>query len=302
MTNAASEPPSFQQVSEIACSMEALVERTNEIDVSHVDSEQCLNFFANEWIEYADETRSSIQAYITNMIDPFLVRPYAGMFAGRSDIRIDEVLSQGKILYVDMPIADKEAMAKTIGVFIKFEYFRHVLCSPRKDRYSFFLCDEFQTFFTTGQGKGDADFFERSRESNHVNIVATQNLPALFKQSTQQEHAKSLLGNCAIKIFLRNTDERTNEYASKLFGAQIVSMGGVQSTTGSQGVRGIRGGGVSTTSNDQETRRVHTNQFTELTIPSQKDGLDYAETIIFHGAKAQLNHAKCKHQWKVHPI
>ena len=41
----------------------------------------------------------------------------------------------------------------------KLEYFREVLRRPDKPRTSFFFCDEFQQFFTTMQGKGDADFF-----------------------------------------------------------------------------------------------------------------------------------------------
>ena len=42
----------------------------------------------------------------------------------------------------------------------------------------------------------DADFFERSRQSNHANIIATQNYPALLKQAADKESTvKNLLGS-----------------------------------------------------------------------------------------------------------
>jgi hypothetical protein len=101
-------------------------------------------------------------------------------------------------------------MAQTVGTLLKVEYGRLVLIRGNKPRPSFFFCDEFRVFFTTDSETNDADFFERSRGSNHANIIATQNFPAMLKGGAEGHSVDNLLGNCATKIFLRNTDPQTN--------------------------------------------------------------------------------------------
>ena len=303
LTNAQHVPPSFRQINELAASISAVAERTDRLDVTNDECENCLSFFANEWLDLAEQTRSSIRAFITNMVDPFLMAPYSTVFSGRSTMRISEVVKQGKILYVDMPIADKEEMARTIGTLIKLEYFREVLMSPDKPRPTFFLCDEFQAFFTVMQGKGDSDFFERSRQSNHVNIIATQNLPALLKQAPKKDPVTNLLGNCAVKIFLRNTDKETNDYGSELFGEQLVGQSG-SSAGGAAGLGRMRleGAGRSSSTSDQYDKVMRPERFTELAIPSRAEERDYCETILHHAGRSDLSSTRRKLRWKVHPI
>jgi hypothetical protein len=303
LTNPPGEPPSFAQIGELAASLEAIVERTDRLDVTNPACDSCLAFFANEWADLADATRTSIQAHITNMVDPFLMPPYATLFAGRSTIRVADILDTGKILYVNMPIADKEAMARTIGTFVKLEYFREVLKRPGKERSSFFFCDEFQVFFTTTQGKGDPDFFERSRQSNHANIIATQNLPAILKQTERKEIAHNLLGNCAVKIFLRNTDRETNQYASELFGQELVAHGNASAGAGvGLGRFQFQGMGQSVGGSDQYDHVVRPERFAELAIPSQAQQVDYCESIIHLAARAKVVRRQRKQKWKIHPI
>jgi hypothetical protein len=300
LTNPAGQPPSFAQVGQLAASLPAVVDRTDRLDYCDPSCDQCLNFFANEWCDLADNTRSSIQAHITNMIDPFLLRPYSELFAGRSTARLADVVEGGKILYVHMPIADKEAMARMVGTFVKLEYFREVLKRPNKKRSSFFLCDEFQVFFTAAQGKGDADFFERSRQSNHVNVIATQNLPALLKVTARKEVAQNLIGNCAVKIFLRNTDKETNEFASDLFGKELVAHG----NSGGQAHGGLRLAvmGAAGQTSDQYDQVIRPERFAELAIPSKAHSVDYCEAITHLAARARMARRQRRQKWKIHPI
>jgi len=290
-------PPSFAQINAIAGSMKRLSEYADRVADDDPRGDQCLPFFADEWSSLAENTRSSILAYITNMIDPFLMRPYSDVFAGRSDLRISDVVDGGKIVYVYMPIADKEAMSKVICTFVKLEFFREVLKRPNKERPSLFFCDEFQAFFTTTQGKGDADFFERSRQSNHANVIATQNLPALLKAASDRESVvQNLLGNCAVKIFLRNTDDKTNEYASKLFGQQVVAMAGGGFSQG----HGRQGDSVNVSANRQYDQKVRQEEFVNLAVPSRGEGIEYAETIVHLASRGRVTKEKLR--WKVHPL
>lgn len=296
ITNAEGEPPSFEQIGQLAGSMTRLSEVADLVADDDPRGDQCLAFFADEWATMANETRSSIQAYITNMIDPFLMEPYATVFAGRSTMRIANMIDEGKILYVFMPIAEKEAMSKVICTFVKLEYYREVLRRPEKPRASFFLCDEFQAYFTTMQGKGDADFFERSRQSNHANLIATQNFPALIKVSADKESVvNNLLGNCAVKIFLRNTDRGTNEYASNLFGQTLVAMAG---SSLNQGTGKALGGTSGASANRQYDQKVRAEEFVGLAIPG--DGVEYAETIVHLASRSSVSKEKLR--WFMHKL
>jgi type IV secretory pathway TraG/TraD family ATPase VirD4 len=233
------------------------------------------------------------------MVDPFLMYPYAELFSGPSTIRIANMLEGGKILYVHMPLADKEMMSRVICTFVKLEYFREVLKRPNKNRTSLFLCDEFQQFFTTMQGKGDADFFERSRQSRHANVIATQNFPGLLKASRDKESiVKNLLGNCAVKVFLRNTDDQTNQYASELFGKELVRM--MNASIGAAQGKWSFGGSSSQSSNSQYDNKIRAEEFVRLAVPSQSDGINYAETIVHLASRGEVAHHKLR--WRVHPL
>jgi hypothetical protein len=105
--------------------------------------------------------------------------------AGRSTLSLAECIDQGKVLYVHFPIAKRRMMAQTVGTLLKVEYGRQVLIRRQKPRQSFFFCDEFQVFFTAEKETNDSDFFERSRDTNHANVIATQNRPALLKRSEE---------------------------------------------------------------------------------------------------------------------
>lgn len=258
-----------------------------------------VDYFIDSWATLAERTRSVVQSQIVNMIDPFLMKPYREVFSGRSMVRMADIVEQGKLLYVYMPIADKEAMAKTVCTLLKLEFFREVLKRPDKTRPSFFLCDEFQSFFTVGAGKGDADFFERSRQSRHANIVATQNLPALLKQAgTVPVAVENLLGHCAVKIFLRNTDPKTNEYASKLFGQHIEDLVNTSESQSGSIATTQRGTGSSTSA--QYAAKVKEEMFVELAQPSEGDAINYAETIVHLGSRAKVSEERLR--WRVHPL
>ena len=95
--------------------------------------------------------------------------PMTRSLRGGSTERIGDMIDAGRILYVYMPIADREVMARVVSTFDqKLEYYPNTRDPPKrpdKKRPSFFLCDEFQAFFTRRAGPCDADAFERTRQS-----------------------------------------------------------------------------------------------------------------------------------------
>ena len=302
LTNPVGAPPSLLDVARLSSSFRMIADRTDRLDVRDARADRVLYFFAEEWTQYAPETRTSIQGHISNMLDPFLGEPYCSQFSGSSSIRVGQLLDRGKILYVDMPIAVQPSLSRTIGTFLKLEFFNEVLRRLDNPTPSLFMCDEFQAFFTHRGGKGDADFFDKSRQSNHANLIATQNINGLLRQCERREHAETLLGLCQTKIFLRNTDHATNEYAARLFGESIEKIAGSTGGGGSWGVGGARPATLSSASQGQWGYNVRPERFTELAIPSRNDGTTYAESIVHQAARAAMAEAPTKSIWPVHPI
>ncbi|SPF31829.1 hypothetical protein SBA4_1030003 [Candidatus Sulfopaludibacter sp. SbA4] len=297
ITNAVGEPPTLAQIGGLAGSLKTVYNTCYWVPDDNPDGDQCLAYFADEWADLANETRTTIQAFITNMIDPFLMEPYATVFSGKSTMTVAEMIDDGKILYVCMPIADKEAMSKVICTFVKMEYYREVLKRPDKPRPSFFLCDEFQVYFTGMPGKGDADFFERSRQSNHANVVATQNYPALMKAVGDKESVvNNMLSNCSVKIFLRNTDDKTNDWASKIFGQRLVAM----ASSNVSGGAGRNSGSAGASASRQYDQKVRPEEFVGLATPDKIAKVDYADTIVHMASRATVTKEKLR--WRMHLI
>jgi type IV secretory pathway TraG/TraD family ATPase VirD4 len=259
-----------------------------------------VSFMERDWGPMPDRQKAGVRGSLVQLLDEFLVHPFREIFTGRSTVSVAEVIDQGKILYVHMPSADRERMSRVVNTLIKLEFERDILKRPRKSRPSFMLCDEFQIFYTSGEGRGDSDFFERSRESRHANIVAAQNMSAFLKRTKNPHDVKNFLGNCAVKIFLRNTEEETNRWSSALFGqrSEIVI------TTSEQAA--IDGGWSRRrhTSYGRATRalpRVPPEAFTQLAIPLQGDpARQYAASVIHLASRGEAEHHRLL--WPVNPL
>ncbi len=296
------QPPSLTEIYEAAMSDTKLDDwgRMVEDDAfdSDVNIQRTFDYFFDVWKPMPDDTKGTVRSFVSNMLGSFLTQPYDTLFAGSSTTTVSKMIEEGKILYVYMPIADKETMARVVSTFVKLEFYREVLKRPNKERPSFFLCDEFQSFFTVGQGRGDADAFERTRQSNHANVVAFQNLNALFKQTDRKEPVLNMLGNCAVKLFLRNTDKETNEYASELFGEHIETLSS-SSVSISGGAKGTQGAG-SVSGSAQYSAIIKKDEFPKLGVPSLEEKSLFAESIAHLAARPTVETRRMK--WKVHPI
>jgi len=296
------EPPSLTEIYEAAMSDSKLDTWGQMIDDDdhdqNIELQRTFDYFFDVWKPMPDDTKGTVRSFVSNMLGSFLTKPFDTLFSGTSTNTISQMVENGKILYVYMPIADKETMSRVVSTFVKLAFYKEVLKRLNKERPSFFLCDEFQSFFTVGQGQGDADAFERTRQSNHANVVAFQNLNALFKQTDRNEPVLNLLGNCAVKLFLRNTDKETNEYASELFGEHIETLSSsTVSVTG--GAKGAKGAG-SVSGSAQYAARVKKEEFSALAVPSKEENSLFAEAIAHLAARSKVETRRMK--WKVHPI
>jgi type IV secretory pathway TraG/TraD family ATPase VirD4 len=258
-----------------------------------------LAYLEEVWLTLPEKTLGSIVATLSNLLTPFNYPPFDELMAGRSTLSLADCIDRGKVLYVHFPVAMRRMMAQTVGTLLKVEYGRQVLIRTHKPRPSFFFCDEFQVFLTTEKETNDADFFERSRGSNHANIIATQNRPAMLKRSDEEHSVDNLLGNCATKIFLRNTDPETNKWGSELFGEQIETLVSTGRVAGTLDPRHT-GASTAVSSSASYAPVVKPEEFIRLAQPSAKDGIDYAEAIVHLAARAVVTRLALR--WRVHPL
>jgi len=287
LTNPSGEPPSFRQLRRLVYDADEVSRRADRLPDGDESGDLCLEFFAQEWTKLADQTRSSVQAYLTNMLEPFLHEPYATVFGSKSTHSMAGILDHGKILYVSMPAAEKETMSRLVCALVKLAFFREVLRRRDKARPSFFLCDEFQSVFTASGDHSDTDSFGRSRQSNHANIIATQNINSLLHHADKESTVKGLLSNCAVKFFLRNTDTETNKYASELFGTTLEPVPVLGEAKGAEGA-------------SRQYVPIHRPEvFAALAIPS-RSGAQFCEALAHAGSREQALNRKL--QWKVHPL
>lgn len=257
-------------------------------------------YLEREWAPMAERQKSGVRGTITQLLDEFLVPPFREIFTQASTVPIGQLVDEGRILYVHMPAAGRERMSRLVNTLIKLEYQRAILARPGKSVPSFFLCDEFQTFYTSGDGRGDSDFVERSRESFHANIFAAQNLSAFYKRTRNLHDVKNFLGNCAVKIFLRQTEAETNRWASGLFGTRseiVVTTSEQAALDGSWSRRRHTSYGRAT----RALPRVPPEAFVRLAIPVRGDPTCQEAASIIHIAsrgKTQQHEVL----WPVHPL
>jgi type IV secretory pathway TraG/TraD family ATPase VirD4 len=83
-----------------------------------------------------------------------------------------------------------------------------------------YFCDEFASIVSTGDETGEAGFMDKVREFKCGCLLGTQSIPMLLKKISEHE-VDAILTNTACKLFLRNTDVKTNEYASKIMGTEV---------------------------------------------------------------------------------
>ncbi|MGL4423624.1 MAG: type IV secretory system conjugative DNA transfer family protein [Gemmataceae bacterium] len=293
-------PASLTDILQLSTNIHFLQERIQALALSTPAEINAQDYFCGEWVLKDERTRTGVQGYISNMLDPFTLEPYRTIFTGRSTFSIADALDQGKIIFLKMPQAEKPMMTRVIGTALKLEFYREVRKRLDKPIPSFFFCDEFQSFLTTLEGFGDAEFFEVNRQSRHVNLVATQNLPSLLKYSPGNKSViENLLGNITVKIFLRNTDKETNKFASELFGQEVTTTGGKSMGTGT-GKYGF--GSVTASSTDTYDGVAREERFSQLRIPSREDrGATFAEAIV-HNAALPGQADRQKTRWPLHLI
>jgi hypothetical protein len=139
------------------------------------------------------------------------------------------LIEQGKVCALNFPIGANPGLARAVGTMLKQDFQRTMIgripqieADPEKHwRSVLFLCDEYQSFATTGESDptGDEKFFALSRQARCIPIVATQSISSL-RSTLPGETWRTLLQTFRTKIFLTLSDDFSARTASELCGKE----------------------------------------------------------------------------------
>jgi hypothetical protein len=159
-------------------------------------------------------TRGNIVSDYTGLMDAFLRGKVYDLFSQQTTVTPDDILA-GKVVVLALQVASYHEVGRYAAGLWKYllqrASERRSLVHPETIRPSFIWADEAQYFLTTT----DQMFQTTARRSRVCTVYLTQNLPNFYVEFGGQDRVHSLLGNLALKLFCRNDESVTNEWASK---------------------------------------------------------------------------------------
>ena len=182
-----------------------------------------LEFFEKEFNNLDSRTLAILKSEITRITNIF-VSDYkiSKLFCSpKNELNFKgfaSMLQQGKILVLNMNIAEYKNLSKIIAAYLKLDFQSEVMynLSHNKVRPSAFICDEYSEYVT----KTDSDFFSLSREAKCINIVSTQSYSSLKNTLKDDTAVKVITQNLINKIWFRTDDIFTIEEAQKQLGKE----------------------------------------------------------------------------------
>lgn len=184
-----------------------------------------LSFFENEFTSLDERTKSILKSEITRITGLFVsdFRISKSFCPKKNDINFenfDEVINKGKIVVLNMNIAEYKNLSKIIAAYLKLDFQSQVLSQLSKNKDSLnptvFICDEYHEYVTIS----DSDFFAQSRESKCINIVSTQSYSSILNTIQNEAAVKVIVQNLINKLWLRTDDIYTIESAQKQIGRE----------------------------------------------------------------------------------
>ena len=188
------------------------------------DLHSCINFFEKELFNLDERTLSILKSEISRITNTFVsdYSVFSSFCPEKKDINFHgfkEVLDEGKIVVLNMNIAEYKNLSKIIATYLKLDFQTEVMSklgTYETIRKSAFISDEYHEYVTST----DSDFFAQSREAKCINIVATQSYTSIKNSIKDETTTKVILQNLINKIWFRTDDIFTIEEAQKQLGKE----------------------------------------------------------------------------------
>lgn len=133
-----------------------------------------------------------------------------------------QIIEEGKWFIFDIPNERFKGVAEMACAFAKLDYQSMILqrMSNREynqDREACYVSDENHKIATPN----DPDYYSLAREAKNFSIVATQSISSYLTVLKNENLVNNMLNNLDNKIFMRNTDPKTLDYALKVLGKEV---------------------------------------------------------------------------------
>ena len=157
-----------------------------------------LDFFQKEFFNLDSRTKGILISEITRITNTFIsdydvLNTFCSPKEKLSFDGFSSVINEGKIVVLNMNIAEYSLLSKIIAAYLKLDFQSEVMynLSKNKAKPCAFICDEYAEYVT----KTDADFFSLSREAKCINIVSTQSYSSL---------KNALKDDASVKVIIQN--------------------------------------------------------------------------------------------------
>ena len=183
-----------------------------------------LSFFENEFSNLDPRTKSILKSEINRITSTFIsdFQTFKIFCPKKEEINFSnftEVINDGKIVVLNMNIAEYKNLSKIIAAYLKLDFQSEILSQLSNNNLispTVFICDEYHEYVTVS----DADFFAQSRESKCINIVSTQSYSSLLNAVGNESSVKVIVQNLVNKLWLRTDDIYTIESIQKQIGKE----------------------------------------------------------------------------------
>ena len=187
------------------------------------DLNSALDFFQKEYERLDQRTLSILKSEITRITNVFISDYEVNQIFCSSKKELNfkgfnEVINKGKIVVLNMNIAEYRNLSKIIAAYLKLDFQTEIMMNlaKNKKRTTAFICDEYAEYVT----KTDSGFFSLSREAKCINIVSTQSYSSLKNTLKDETAVKVICQNLINKIWFRTDDIFTIEEAQKQIGKE----------------------------------------------------------------------------------
>lgn len=184
----------------------------------------CIDFFEKEFFSLDTRTISILKSEISRITNIFVsdYKVSKTFCPPKNEINFKgfkDTLDSGKIVVLNMNIAEYKNLSKIIAAYLKLDFQTEVmsrLSNSSQIRKAVFISDEFHEYVTST----DAEFFAQNREAKCINIVATQSYTSIKNALKDESATKVILQNLINKLWFRTDDIFTIEEAQKQIGKE----------------------------------------------------------------------------------
>jgi len=179
-------------------------------------------YFWNEFARPgANRQSAGILSTFTGMAQPFMNGPVKELFCTETNF-IPEFSRKGAIIILNLALDEWEDIGRTSQLCFKYIWQKAILRRqglPPGEVPVFLWADEAANFMTTA----DKSFQEASRSSWCATVFLTQNINNYYAAFSinPEPNANALLAGLGTKIFHRNGDQKTNQWASETIARAI---------------------------------------------------------------------------------